>query len=71
MPIDEPTGKDVFPSCVRKPPFPLSSKPGGNTHQSFLDNETRYFSLTRKFPNRSADLFAKSETAVQARFDHL
>ena len=37
----------------------------------FLANETRYSSLTRKFPDRAKDLFAKSEAAAHARFDHL
>ena len=54
-----------------KNPFTLSSKPGDGSYQSFLANETRYSSLTRKFPDRAADLFAKSEAAAQARFDHL
>ena len=54
-----------------KNPFTLSSKPGDGSYQSFLANETRYSSLQRKFPDRAADLFAKSEAAAQARFDHL
>ena len=54
-----------------KNPFTLSSKPGDGSYQAFLANETRYSSLARKFPDRAADLFAKSEAAAQARFDHL
>ena len=54
-----------------KNPFTLSSKPGDGTYQAFLANETRYSSLTRKFPDRAADLFAKSEEAAQKRFEHL
>ena len=54
-----------------KNPFTLSSKPGDGSYQAFLANETRYSSLARKFPDRAKDLFAKSEAAAQARFDHL
>ena len=54
-----------------KNPFTLSSKPGDGSYQAFLANETRYSSLARKFPDRAKDLFAKSEVAAQARFDHL
>ena len=54
-----------------KPPFTLSGKPGDGSYQSFLANETRYSSLARKFPDRAKDLFATSEAAAQARFDHL
>ena len=51
-------------------PF-FRSKPGDGSYQAFLANETRYSSLARKFPDRAKDLFAKSEAAAQARFDHL
>ena len=54
-----------------KNPFTLSSKSGDGSYQAFLANETRYSSLARKFPDRAADLFAKSQAAAQARFDHL
>ncbi len=54
-----------------KNPFTLTSKPGDGSYQAFLANETRYSSLTRKFPDRAKALFAKSEAAAQARFDHL
>ena len=54
-----------------KNPFTLSSKPGDGSYQDFLKNETRYSSLTRKFPARAEDLFAKSEEAAKARFEHL
>ena len=61
----------VSPRHCRQAPFTLSIKPGDGSYQAFLANETRYSSLTRKFPDRAADLFAKSEAAAQARFAHL
>ena len=54
-----------------KNPFTLTSKPGDGSYQAFLANETRYSSLTRKFPDRAKALFAKSEEAAQKRFEHL
>ena len=54
-----------------KNPFTLSSKPGDGSYQAFLANETRYSSLSRKFPERAQALFAKSEEAAQKRFEHL
>jgi pyruvate-ferredoxin/flavodoxin oxidoreductase len=36
-----------------------------------LANETRYSSLTRKFPERAEFLFKKNEEVAKARFEHL
>ena len=54
-----------------KNPFTLTSKEGDGTYQSFLANETRYSSLTRKFPERAEFLFKKNEEAAKAKFEHL
>ena len=54
-----------------KNPFTLTSKPGDGTYQAFLNNETRYTSLTRSFPDRAEKLFSESEKAAVARYEHL
>jgi len=54
-----------------KNPFTLTSKPGDGTYQEFLNNETRYTRLTRSFPERAEKLFADSEKAAKARYEHL
>ncbi len=54
-----------------KNPFTLDSKAPAGGYQEFLMNEARYSSLTRSFPERAKDLFAKSEEAAKARYDHL
>ena len=47
------------------------SKAGDGTYQEFLANETRYSSLTRKFPERAELLFKKNEEAAKARYEYL
>ncbi|MCR5606072.1 MAG: pyruvate:ferredoxin (flavodoxin) oxidoreductase [Treponema sp.] len=54
-----------------KNPFTLTSKEGDGTYQAFLNNETRYSSLTRKFPERAKILFNRNEEAAKARYAHL
>ncbi len=54
-----------------KNPFTLTSKPGDGTYQAFLNNETRYTSLTRSFPDRASTLFSASEKAAADRYEHL
>ena len=54
-----------------KNPFTLTSKEGDGSYQAFLNNETRYSALTRKFPERAKILFDKNEQAAKARFEHL
>ena len=34
-------------------------------------NEARYSRLTREFPDRASELFAKNEAEAQARYEHL
>ena len=54
-----------------KNPFTLTSKPGDGSYQEFLGNETRYTRLQRAFPDRAEKLFAASEEAAKARYEHL
>ncbi|MBR0098947.1 hypothetical protein [Treponema sp.] len=39
--------------------------------RAFLNNETRYSALTRKFPERAKVLFDRNEQAAKDRFVHL
>ncbi len=54
-----------------KNPFTLDSKAPAGGYQEFLLNEARYSSLTRSFPERAKELFAKSEEAAKARYEKL
>ena len=54
-----------------KNPFTLTSKPGDESYQDFLKNETRYSRLTLAFPDRAERLFTESEKAAQQRYEHL
>jgi len=54
-----------------KNPFILDSKAPAGGYQEFLLNEARYSSLTRSFPERAEELFARSEEAAKARYDKL
>ncbi len=54
-----------------KNPFTLDSKAPAGGYQEFLMNEARYSSLTRSFPERAKDLFAKNEKAAMERWEHL
>ena len=51
--------------------FTLDSKAPAGGYQEFLMNEARYSRLTREFPDRASELFAKSEAAAKARYEHL
>ena len=51
--------------------FTLDSKAPKGGYQEFLMNEARYSRLTREFPERAADLFAKNEAAAKERYEHL
>ena len=52
-------------------PFTLDSKEPAGGYQEFLMNEARYSRLTREFPERATDLFAKNEANAKARYEHL
>jgi len=51
--------------------FSLDSKEPAGGYQEFLMNEARYSSLTRSFPERATELFAKNEASAMARYQHL
>ncbi|WP_276926713.1 pyruvate:ferredoxin (flavodoxin) oxidoreductase [Parvibacter caecicola] len=51
--------------------FTLDSKEPAGGYQEFLMNEARYSRLTREFPERATELFAKNEEAAMARYQHL
>ena len=54
-----------------KNPFTIDSKPATGSYREFLLNEARYSSLTRSFPERAEELFAKAEQTAVERYDHL
>ncbi|MDO5383171.1 MAG: pyruvate:ferredoxin (flavodoxin) oxidoreductase [Eubacteriales bacterium] len=54
-----------------KNPFTLTSKEGDGSYQAFLNNEARYTRLVKPFPERAEKLFAESEKAANARYQHL
>ncbi|MDE6108610.1 MAG: pyruvate:ferredoxin (flavodoxin) oxidoreductase, partial [Oscillospiraceae bacterium] len=54
-----------------KSPFTLDSKEPKDGYQEFLLNEARYSALTRSFPERAQELFAKNEESAKARYQHL
>ncbi len=51
--------------------FTLDSKAPKGGYQEFLMNEARYSRLTREFPDRATELFAKNEAAAKERYEHL
>ncbi len=54
-----------------KSPFTLDSKEPKDGYQEFLMNEARYSALTRSFPERAKELFAKNEESAKERYQHL
>ena len=54
-----------------KNPFTLDSKAPAGGYQEFLLNEARYSSLTRAFPERAKELFARNEESAKARYEKL
>ena len=51
--------------------FVLDSKAPAGGYQEFLMNEARYSRLTREFPERATELFARNEAAAKERYEHL
>ncbi len=51
--------------------FTLDSKAPKDGYQEFLMNEARYSRLTREFPERAGELFARNEAAAKERYEHL
>ncbi len=54
-----------------KNPFTLDSKTPTGSYRDFIMNEARYSSLTRAFPDRADELFAKAEQTAKERFANL
>jgi len=54
-----------------KNPFMLDSKAPTESYQDFIMGEARYSALTRSFPDRAKELFAKAEETAQDRYAYL
>ncbi len=54
-----------------KNPFQLDSKAPTESYQDFIMNEARYSALTRSFPDRAKELFAKAEKTAANRYEYL
>ena len=55
-----------------KNPFTLTSKAvDAEKYQALLANETRYSRLTRAFPDRAKELFARNQEVANDRYEHL
>ena len=55
-----------------KNPFTLTSKAvDAEKYQALLANETRYSRLTRAFPERAKELFARNQEVANDRYEHL
>ncbi|MDI9589811.1 MAG: pyruvate:ferredoxin (flavodoxin) oxidoreductase [Acidobacteriota bacterium] len=59
------------PAAPQGKKFTLTSKEPAGGYQEFLMNEARYNRLTREFPERAKELFARNEAAAMARYQHL
>ncbi len=54
-----------------KNPFMLDSKAPSASYRDFIMGEVRYNSLTRSFPERAEQLFAKAEKVAEQKYAHL
>ncbi len=59
------------PAAPKGKKFTLTSKAPAGGYKEFLMNEARYNRLTREFPERAEELFARNEQAAMDRFEHL
>ena len=59
------------PAAEEGKKFTLDSKEPAGGYLDFLMNEARYSRLTREFPKRANELFARNEQAAMERYDHL
>ena len=58
-------------AATGKNPFQLDSKAPSMSYEDFINNEVRYSSLTRSFPERAKELFAKAEQLAADKYDRL
>ncbi|MDP4109700.1 MAG: pyruvate:ferredoxin (flavodoxin) oxidoreductase, partial [Bacillota bacterium] len=54
-----------------KNPFQLDSKAPTTSYKDFIQNEVRYSSLERQFPEKAKELFENAEKAAAAKYDKL
>ena len=54
-----------------KNPFMLDGKAPSASYRDFIMGEVRYNSLTRSFPERAEELFAKAEKVAEQKYAHL
>ncbi|MBC8586030.1 pyruvate:ferredoxin (flavodoxin) oxidoreductase [Youxingia wuxianensis] len=54
-----------------KNPFQLDSKAPTADYKAFIENEVRYSSLVRSYPERAEELFAKATRSAKEKYDHL
>ncbi|MBR3327365.1 MAG: pyruvate:ferredoxin (flavodoxin) oxidoreductase, partial [Atopobiaceae bacterium] len=59
------------PAAPKGKKFTLTSKAPAGGYKEFLLNEARYNRLTREFPERAEELFARNEQAAMDRYEHL
>ena len=59
------------PAAEEGKKFILDSKAPAGGYQEFMLNEARYARLTREFPERATELFARNEAAAKERYEHL
>ena len=65
-------GADVDAVSYTHLPFTLTCKAVDNEkYQALLANETRYSRLTRAFPDRAKELFARNQEVANDRYEHL
>ena len=58
-------------AAAGKNPFQLDSKAPSASYEDFIRSEVRYSSLTRSFPDRAEDLFAKADKVAEDKYAHL
>ena len=58
-------------AAAGKNPFQLDSKAPSASYEEFIRSEVRYSSLTRSFPDRAEDLFAKADKVAEDKYAHL
>ncbi len=54
-----------------KNPFTLDSKAPTESYRDFIMGEVRYNALSRSFPERAEELFAKAEKVAAEKYEHL